>query len=56
MLELLGMKSSPSLLSLPGPPGPGVVAPDRVLCVGQIEQISELMQSWIFWNSTVFEC
>ena len=38
MLELWGMWSTPSLPSLPGPLWPGVVAPDRVLSVGQIEQ------------------
>ena len=37
MLELLGMGSTPLLLSLPGPLYPGVVAPDRVLSIGQIE-------------------
>ena len=31
------MWSSPSLTSLPGPFWPGVVAPDRVLSMGQIE-------------------
>ena len=31
MLELWGMWSTPSLLSLPGPLWPGVVAPDRAL-------------------------
>ena len=31
MLELWGMLSTPSLLSLPGPLWPGVIAPDRVL-------------------------
>ena len=36
MLELWGMWSTPSLLSLPGSVWPGVVAPDRVLSVGQI--------------------
>ena len=30
MLELRGMLSTPSLLSLPGPLWPGVVAPDKV--------------------------
>ena len=29
MLELWGMRSTPSLPSLPGPPWPGVVAPDK---------------------------
>ena len=31
MPELLGMRSTPSLPSLPGPLWPGVVAPDRAL-------------------------
>ena len=35
MLELWGMQSTPSLLLLPCPLWPGVVAPDRVLCMGQ---------------------
>ena len=37
MLELWGMRSIPLLLSLPGPLWPGVVAPDRVLSMSQIE-------------------
>ena len=37
MLELWGMQSTPSLPSLPGPLWPGVVGPDRVLSMGQIE-------------------
>ena len=37
MLELWGMQSTPSLPSLPGSLWPGVVAPDRVLSMGQIE-------------------
>ena len=37
MLELWGMKSTPSLLLLPGPPWPGMVAPDRALSRGYIE-------------------
>ena len=37
MLELHVMQSTPSLLSLPVPLLPGVVAPDRVLSIGQIE-------------------
>ena len=32
------MQSTPSLPSLLGPLWPGVVAPDRVLSMGQIEQ------------------
>ena len=37
MLELWGMWSTPSLPSLLGPLWLGVIAPDRVLCMGQIE-------------------
>ena len=37
MLELWGMQSSLLLLSLPGSLWVGVVAPDRVLSMGQIE-------------------
>ena len=37
MLELLGMRSAPSLLSLPGPLRTGVVAHERVLSMVQIE-------------------
>ena len=38
MLELWGMRCTPSLPSLPGLLWPIVVAPDRVLSIGQIEQ------------------
>ena len=37
MLELWGMRRTPSLPSLPGPLWLEVVAPDRVLSMGQIE-------------------
>ena len=37
MLKLLGIQSAPSLTSLQGALWPGVVAPDRVLSMGQIE-------------------
>ena len=37
MFELSGMWSTLSLPLLPGPLWPGVVAPDRVLAMGQIE-------------------
>ena len=43
MLELWGMQSTPSLPSLPGLLWPGVVAPDRVLSMCQIELNSVLM-------------
>ena len=37
VLELWGMRSIPSLLLLPGPLWSGLVAPDRVRPMGQIE-------------------
>ena len=37
MLELWGMQSTPSLPSLPGPLWSGVVAPERIISMGQIE-------------------
>ena len=37
MLELWGMRSTPSLPSLPGPLWPGVVTPDKGPTMGQIE-------------------
>ena len=43
MLELWEMQSTPSLPSLPGPLWPRVVAPDRVLFMGQVELNSVLM-------------
>ena len=54
ILELWGMLSTPSLPSLPGPLWPWVVAPDRVLSMGQIELNCVLMLNWIAWNRTVF--
>ena len=53
MLVLLRMRSTPSLLSLPVPLWPGVVAPDRVLSMGQIELNCVLMLNWVAWNRTV---
>ena len=47
MLELWGMRSTPSLLSLPGSLWPRVVAPDRILSMGQIELNCILMLNWI---------
>ena len=52
--ELWGIPSTSSLLSLPGPLWPGVVAPDRVLSMGLIDLNSELMRNWIVWNRTVY--
>ena len=37
ILKLWGMRSTPSLQSLPGPLWPRVVALDRVLSMGRIE-------------------
>ena len=37
MLELCGMRSTPSLPSLPGSLWPKLVAPDRVVSMGYIE-------------------
>ena len=54
MLELWGMWSTPSLPSLPDPPWPGVVAPNRVLSMGQIELNCVFMLTCIVWNRTVF--
>ena len=44
MLKLWEMQSTPLLPLLPGPLWPGVVAPDRVLSMGQIELNCVLMQ------------
>ena len=37
ILKFWGMQSTPSLPTFPGPLWPGVVAPERVRSVGQIE-------------------
>ena len=54
MLELWGMWSTPSLPSLRGPFRTGMVTPDWVLSIGQIELNCVLMLSWIVWIRTVF--
>ena len=54
MLELWGMWSTPSLLSLPGPLWPGEVEPDWALSRGWIEVNCILMLNWIFWIDTVW--
>ena len=48
------MRSTTLLPSLPGPLWPGVVAPDRVLSMGQTELNYLLMLNWIVCNRTVF--
>ena len=54
MLELWGIRSYPSLPSLPGSLWPGVVASERILSFGQIELNYVLMLKWIVWNRTIF--
>ena len=53
MLEHWKMRCIPSLPSLPGPLRPGVIAPDRVLSMDQIELNLILLLNWISWNGTV---
>ena len=44
MLELWGMRSNPSLLSLPGPLWPGVVAPDKYIITAKpLDHIPHLL-------------
>ena len=47
------MRSTPSLRSHIGQIWPGVVAPERVLSMGQIELNGEQMLNWIVGNRTV---
>ena len=60
MLELWGMQSTSSLPMLPGPLWPGVVAPDRVLSMSQIELFDLQTNDMLNWikNRTVwsFNC
>ena len=58
MLELERMQSIPLLPLLLGPLWPGVVAPDKILSMGQIELNCVLIKNWIVWNRTVltFSC
>ena len=56
MLELWGMQNTPSLLLLPGSHWSGVVAPNRVQSVGQIEFFdiwTELFEIKVFNYLTV---
>ena len=53
MLELWERQRTLSLSLLPGPLWPRVVAPDRVLSMGQIELNCVLMLNWITWNRTL---
>ena len=56
MLEPWGMRSTPSLQSLPGPLCPGVVAPDRAMYMGQKELNCILIEIKLFWFLTVYLC
>ena len=58
MPDIWGMRSTPLLPTFPDPLWPGVVAPDRVQSMGQIELNCVLMLNWIVWNRTVltFNC
>ena len=53
MLELGGMRRTPSLPSLLGPLWPWVVASKTVLSMCQIELNYVLMLNWIAWNRTI---
>ena len=52
MLELRGMRCTPSLPSLPGLLCSGEEAPDRVLSMSRIKLNCVLMINWIDWNRT----
>ena len=56
MVELWGMRNTPSLPSFPGPLCPRVVAPDKVLYMDQIERNCVLILNWIARNRTVIVC
>ena len=56
MLELWEMRSSPLLPSLPDLLWIGLVAPDRVLSMGQIELNCVPILNWIARNRTVLTC
>ena len=55
ILEFWGIRNAHWLSSLPCPLLLGVVAPDRVLSMGQIELNCKLLLNWIAWNRTVFK-
>ena len=53
MLEFWRMGSTPSLPSHPDPIWTGMVAPDWVLFIGQIELNCVHILNWIIWHLTV---
>ena len=54
MLELWLMLSTPLLLSFSGQLWSGMIAPDRVLSMGQKEQNRVLMLNWIVQYRIVY--
>ena len=54
MLVLWRMQSTPSLLLLSGPFGPGMVALGKAQSMGQIELSCILILNWISWIRTVW--
>ena len=52
------MQTTPSLLLLPASRWPGIVAPDKVLPMSQMELNCVLMLNWIVWDRTIlkFNC
>ncbi len=55
MLQLTGIRSTPSLPSLPAPLKPEMIALDRVLSMDQVELNCVLMLNWTVWNRTIFD-
>ena len=55
ILEFWGIRSTPSMPSLPSPLWPRVVASNRVLFMGQIDLNSNLILKLIVWNISEIE-
>ena len=53
ILELWEKQSTSLLLSFPGPLSPGMVAPDRVLPMSQIEINCAFVVNWMVWDGIV---
>ena len=53
MLELWGIRITPSLPSLVGPLWAWVMTPDRILSIGQIELNCVIMLNWITCHRTI---
>ena len=54
MIEFGGMQGTPLLSSLASRLWPGVVAPKRILSMGQIELNSVFMLNWTVWSRIVY--